>query len=200
VMIIPPVHARRAFLCPKETAPSAYRELRPPTQWVGFSPGWGQGRLNRKQGFDFWRPQRFQAWCPNSEVASVLISTAPNFGPLCREPNGNLSRARPEFERGIIRECVNAGLARARQNGTKLGRRRVKPSVEATIRELWAKGDGILKIARTLGAAPALSKGRLGGRLTVETVTFDCRRAVQIPSMRQTLWRQLPRRSTAWIS
>jgi DNA invertase Pin-like site-specific DNA recombinase len=30
-----------------------------------------------------------------------------------------------EFERGIIRERVNAGLARARQNGTKLGRRRV---------------------------------------------------------------------------
>jgi DNA invertase Pin-like site-specific DNA recombinase len=27
-----------------------------------------------------------------------------------------------EFERGIIRERVNAGLARARQNGTKLGR------------------------------------------------------------------------------
>ena len=56
-----------------------------------------------------------------------------------------------EFERGIIRERVNAGLARARQNGTKLGRRRVKPSVEATIREQRAKGDGILKIARTLG-------------------------------------------------
>jgi DNA invertase Pin-like site-specific DNA recombinase len=36
-----------------------------------------------------------------------------------------------EFERGIIRERVNAGLARARQNGTKLGRRRVKPSVKA---------------------------------------------------------------------
>ena len=29
-----------------------------------------------------------------------------------------------EFERGIIRERVNAGLARARANGTKLGRRR----------------------------------------------------------------------------
>jgi DNA invertase Pin-like site-specific DNA recombinase len=38
-----------------------------------------------------------------------------------------------EFERGIIRERVNAGLARAKANGTKLGRRRVKPSVEARI-------------------------------------------------------------------
>src|ERR1700690_1455756 len=56
-----------------------------------------------------------------------------------------------EFERGIIRERVNAGLARARQNGTKLGRRRGKPSVEATLREQRAKGDGILKIGRTLG-------------------------------------------------
>src|SRR5258708_17496004 len=56
-----------------------------------------------------------------------------------------------EFERGIIRERVNAGLARARANGVKLGRRRVKPSVDARILELRANGDGILKIGRTLG-------------------------------------------------
>lgn len=56
-----------------------------------------------------------------------------------------------EFERGMIRERVNAGLARARANGKKLGRRPVKPAVEARIRELRAKGDGILKIGRTLG-------------------------------------------------
>jgi hypothetical protein len=34
---------------------------------------------------------------------------------------------------------------------TKLGRRRVKPSVEARILELRAKGDGILKIGKKLG-------------------------------------------------
>jgi DNA invertase Pin-like site-specific DNA recombinase len=56
-----------------------------------------------------------------------------------------------EFERGIIRERINAGLARARANGTKLGRRPVKPAIEARIRQLRAKGDGILKIGRTLG-------------------------------------------------
>src|SRR5712671_256415 len=39
-----------------------------------------------------------------------------------------------EFERGIIRERVNAGLARAREKGTILGRPPVKPSVEARIR------------------------------------------------------------------
>ena len=56
-----------------------------------------------------------------------------------------------EFERGIIRERVNAGLARARANGTKLGRRRVEPAVEARILELKADGHGILKIGRQLG-------------------------------------------------
>src|SRR4030081_389098 len=56
-----------------------------------------------------------------------------------------------EFERCIIRERVNAGLARARAKGTKLGRRTVRPSVEARIRELRGAGMGILKIGRTVG-------------------------------------------------
>src|SRR3982075_2309915 len=56
-----------------------------------------------------------------------------------------------EFERGIIRERVNAGLARARAKGTKLGRRRVEPAIEARIIELKANGMGILKIGRKLG-------------------------------------------------
>ena len=57
----------------------------------------------------------------------------------------------PEFEQGIIRVRVNAGLARAKAKGTKLGRRRVDPKVEARILELKASGDGILKIGRKLG-------------------------------------------------
>jgi len=61
-----------------------------------------------------------------------------------------------EFERGIIRERVNAGLARAKANGTKLGRRTVKPSVEACIRQLRAEGMGILKIGRTLGVGTSV--------------------------------------------
>jgi DNA invertase Pin-like site-specific DNA recombinase len=61
-----------------------------------------------------------------------------------------------EFERGIIRERVNAGLARARANGTKLGRGTVKPSVEARIRELKADGMGILKIGRTVGVGTSV--------------------------------------------
>jgi DNA invertase Pin-like site-specific DNA recombinase len=61
-----------------------------------------------------------------------------------------------EFERGIIRERINAGLARAKENGTKLGRRSVRPSVEARIRELKAGGMGILKIGRTVGVGTSV--------------------------------------------
>lgn len=61
-----------------------------------------------------------------------------------------------EFERGIIRERVNAGLARARAKGIKLGRRRVEPAVEARILELMAGGDGILKIGRKLGVGTSV--------------------------------------------
>jgi hypothetical protein len=89
-----------------------------------------------------------------------------------------------EFERGIIRERVNAGLARARQNGTKLGRRRVKPSVEATIRELRAKGEASSRSPGRSASAPALSKGSFWRPPdSVQTVAFDCRRTVQILSM-----------------
>jgi DNA invertase Pin-like site-specific DNA recombinase len=56
-----------------------------------------------------------------------------------------------EFERGIIRERVNAGLARAREKGTTLGRPRTAPAVEKRIHALRAKGMGVLKIGRTLG-------------------------------------------------
>jgi DNA invertase Pin-like site-specific DNA recombinase len=61
-----------------------------------------------------------------------------------------------EFEREMIRERVNAGLARAKDKGIRLGRRPVKASVEARIRELRAEGIGILKIGRTLGVGTSV--------------------------------------------
>ena len=56
-----------------------------------------------------------------------------------------------EFERAMIRERVNAGLARAKAKGVKLGRRPVSRKIEARILELRATGIGMLKIARQLG-------------------------------------------------
>jgi DNA invertase Pin-like site-specific DNA recombinase len=56
-----------------------------------------------------------------------------------------------EFERSMIRSRVNAGLARARAQGKRLGRRPVSDAVVERIREQLATGTGILKTAKTLG-------------------------------------------------
>jgi DNA invertase Pin-like site-specific DNA recombinase len=57
-----------------------------------------------------------------------------------------------EFERSIIRERINAGLARAKANGKRLGRPKVDPEVEEAIRQALGKRDkGMRKIARELG-------------------------------------------------
>jgi len=56
-----------------------------------------------------------------------------------------------EFERAMIQERVKAGLARARSEGTPLGRPRVSDETEAAIRDARSKGTGMLKIARALG-------------------------------------------------
>ena len=61
-----------------------------------------------------------------------------------------------EFERAIIVERVNAGLARARAKGTKSGKAIGRPSItaakETAIRAALAAGDrGVIKIARELG-------------------------------------------------
>jgi DNA invertase Pin-like site-specific DNA recombinase len=58
-----------------------------------------------------------------------------------------------EFERAMIRERVLAGLARAKEQGTRLGRRRIEDadSAKATaVRAALASGKGIRRIARDL--------------------------------------------------
>jgi DNA invertase Pin-like site-specific DNA recombinase len=60
-----------------------------------------------------------------------------------------------EFERAIIQERINAGIARAREKGTRsgkpIGRARVDPKVEDAIRASLAGGKGILKPPRECG-------------------------------------------------
>ena len=55
-----------------------------------------------------------------------------------------------EFERAMIRERINAGLARARIQGKTLGRPKVSLQVENKIRKLRSTGKGIRKIASEL--------------------------------------------------
>jgi DNA invertase Pin-like site-specific DNA recombinase len=59
-----------------------------------------------------------------------------------------------EFERAMIRERVMAGLARAKEQGTKLGRRRLEDTDTdkiAAIVAARAAGTGIRRIAKDLG-------------------------------------------------
>jgi DNA invertase Pin-like site-specific DNA recombinase len=60
-----------------------------------------------------------------------------------------------EFERGMIRSRVNAGLDRARAAGKVLGRPKVGTDVEEAIRAKLAGGTGVLKTARELGVGTA---------------------------------------------
>jgi DNA invertase Pin-like site-specific DNA recombinase len=58
-----------------------------------------------------------------------------------------------EFERAMVRERVMAGLARAREEGTQLGRKRLEdtdPSKVKTIHLKRSQGTGIRRIARDL--------------------------------------------------
>ena len=76
-----------------------------------------------------------------------------------------------EFERTMIRERVNAGIARAKDNGVKLGRGNRKDGEKSADEKRWgmsratlekrvlalrSKGHGILKIAKTLGVGTSV--------------------------------------------
>jgi DNA invertase Pin-like site-specific DNA recombinase len=59
-----------------------------------------------------------------------------------------------EFEREMIRERVKAGLARAKDDGITLGRRKLEdtdPERAAQVKAMRANGMGVRKIARQLG-------------------------------------------------
>ena len=61
-----------------------------------------------------------------------------------------------EFERAMIQARVNAGLARARAAGKRLGRPPVPLEVLDVIRERLAAGEGILKVGRSLGVGTSV--------------------------------------------
>jgi len=56
-----------------------------------------------------------------------------------------------EFERAMIRERVNAGIARAKAKGQRFGRPRIEAEVEEYIRDQLRQGTGILRTARLAG-------------------------------------------------
>jgi DNA invertase Pin-like site-specific DNA recombinase len=61
-----------------------------------------------------------------------------------------------EFNRDMIRSRVNAGLARARARGVRLGRPETSAKVERAIRTRLATGTGILKTAKALSVGASV--------------------------------------------
>lgn len=99
----------------------------------------------------------------------AVIATSQAIDTSHDNPAGRLQMhvlmAVAEFERALIRERTNAGLAVARANGKKLGRRAVKLDGEqlAILAEWRAQPDGVRALAKRLGVgvgtAHKLAKG-----------------------------------------
>jgi len=86
--------------------------------------------------------------------AVALIATTQGIDTSHSNPVGrlqlNVLMAVAEFEREIIRERVNAGLAAARARGVKLGRRAGHNRTPGDVKALKARGLGVRAIAREL--------------------------------------------------
>ena len=84
----------------------------------------------------------------------ALIATSQGIDTSNSNPVGrlqlNVLMAVAEFEREIIRERVNAGIAAARARGVKLGRRATHNRTPADVKALKARGLGVRAIAREL--------------------------------------------------
>jgi len=102
-----------------------------------------------------------------------LIVTSQGIDTSDANPAGRLQlgvlMAVAEFERGMIRERVQAGLRAARARGTRLGRPGTLQSLRSQVQGLTRLGLGIRAIARKLqipvGSAFKLVKGlRAGGQ------------------------------------
>jgi len=87
----------------------------------------------------------------------ALIATSQGIDTSHSNPVGrlqmNVLMSVAEFEREIIRERVNAGLAAARARGVKLGRRASHNWTPADVQALKARGLGVRAIARELKIA-----------------------------------------------
>ena len=89
----------------------------------------------------------------------VLIVTSQGIDTSNTNPAGklqlNVLMAVAEFERGIIRERVNAGLKAAKQRGVKLGRPRSLHKKTGAVLGERRNGLGVRAIARKLQMPPS---------------------------------------------
>ena len=88
-----------------------------------------------------------------------LIASSQGIDTSADSPAGrlqlNVLMAVAEFERGIIRERVNAGISAAKARGVQLGRPATINGRADEVRGLKAQGLGLRAIARQLGMPPS---------------------------------------------
>jgi DNA invertase Pin-like site-specific DNA recombinase len=114
---------------------------------VDMVAAWSVDRLGRSLSDLLGVLQALHDKCVDLFLHQQGIDTSTSAGKAMFQMLGTFA----EFERSIMRERINAGLARAKERGIVLGRRRTAPAVEKHIRRLRSKGWGILKIAGELG-------------------------------------------------
>ena len=108
---------------------------------------WAIDRLGRSLIDLLGTIQHLEACRVDLYLDQQSIDTTTPAGKLMFQMTGAFA----EFERSMIRQRVKAGLKRAVEQGTKLGRPRVSPSIEKRIQTHLRQGKGILKVATELG-------------------------------------------------
>ena len=80
-------------------------------------------------------------------VVEAIDTTTP-MGRLVFQVTGAFA----EFEGTISRQRIKAALKRAVAQGVKLGRPKIDRTTERKVRQQLARGEGILRVAKSLGS------------------------------------------------
>jgi len=108
---------------------------------------WAIDRLGRSLSDLLDTIQHLEACGVDLYLDQQAIDTTTPMGKLVFQLTGAFA----EFERTMIRQRIKAGLKRAVAQGVKLGRPKIDSATERKARKQLAKGEGILKVARSLG-------------------------------------------------
>ena len=108
---------------------------------------WAIDRLGRSLGDLLDTIQHLEACGVDLYLDQRAIDTTTPMGRLVFQVTGAFA----EFERTMIRQRIKAGLKRAVAQGVKLGRPKIDRTTERKVRQQLASGEGILKVAKSLG-------------------------------------------------
>src|SRR5207248_11569764 len=108
---------------------------------------WAIDRLGRSLVDLLHTIQELEAAGVDLYLDQQSIDTTTPMGKLMFQVTGAFA----EFERGMIRQRIHAGLKRAVEAGKILGRPRISPAIEKRIQDRLRAGMGIIKVAREVG-------------------------------------------------